>query len=93
MFKVISEDVAAFHALLEENAATSIEAEQNCLRFDIVRSDGVDDVLLYELYRDRGAFDAHLASSHYRAFDEATRDYVLEKTVMTGSARERDKRA
>ena len=42
---------------------------------------GQPDVLLYEIYTDRAAFDAHLASPHFLAFDTATRDIVTKKTV------------
>ncbi|MEL6748477.1 MAG: antibiotic biosynthesis monooxygenase [Pseudomonadota bacterium] len=39
--------------------------------------------MLYELYDDRAAFEAHLASAHYAAFDAATKDLIAAKTVTT----------
>jgi len=40
-------------------------------------------VFLYEIYRDRGAFDAHLASAHFQSFDAATRPMVASKQVAS----------
>jgi (4S)-4-hydroxy-5-phosphonooxypentane-2,3-dione isomerase len=40
-----------------------------------------DTVFLWEIYDDRAAFDAHLASRHFRDFDRATADMVRTKTV------------
>lgn len=78
---------ADFLPLMRENARASVADEPGCLRFDVclpVGGEGGGDgseVFLYELYADRAAFDAHLASPHYRAFDAATRDMVAEKRV------------
>jgi (4S)-4-hydroxy-5-phosphonooxypentane-2,3-dione isomerase len=72
-----------FLKLVRMNAATSLEAEAGCLRFDVLAplETGGPDVLLYEVYADRAAFDAHLASPHFLAFDRATREMVTAKTV------------
>jgi quinol monooxygenase YgiN len=71
----------AFMPLLRDNARASVAREPGCLRFDLCIPEGGDghEVFLYELYRDRADFDAHLASDHYRAFDEATRAMVASK--------------
>jgi quinol monooxygenase YgiN len=41
----------------------------------------VNAVFLYERYADRAAFDAHLASTHFRAFDAAVRGMVAAKSM------------
>ena len=41
-------------------------------------------VFLYEIYDDRAAFDAHLASPHFRAFDAEVGPWVQDKQVETG---------
>ena len=38
-------------------------------------------IFLYELYDDRAAFEAHLASPHFKSFDAATSDMLVAKTV------------
>ena len=43
---------------------------------------GPTHVFLYEIYRDRAAFDLHLASDHFRQFDQRSRDLVVSKTVV-----------
>jgi len=69
---------------LRANAATSRAQEPGCHRFDICHNPAPDsEVLLYELYDDRAAFEAHLASAHYAAFDAATKDLIAAKTVTT----------
>jgi (4S)-4-hydroxy-5-phosphonooxypentane-2,3-dione isomerase len=72
-----------FVRLVTSNAQASLRDEPGCLRFDVLLpvSTGECDVLLYEIYRDRAAFDAHLASAHFLSFDAATRDAVRRKTV------------
>jgi quinol monooxygenase YgiN len=72
-----------FLLLVRKNAAASLQAEAGCLRFDVLSpiAAGEPDVFLYEVYADRSAFDAHLASSHFQSFDAGTRDMVNEKTI------------
>jgi quinol monooxygenase YgiN len=35
------------------------------------------------VYSDQGAFDAHLASSHFIDFDVTVRDWIIGKRVVT----------
>ena len=74
----------AFRTAMVANARTSRDLEPGCRQFDVcVSPDDPATIFLYELYADRAAFDAHLASEHFRAFDAAVRDWVLRKTVRT----------
>ncbi|MEJ6405011.1 putative quinol monooxygenase [Yoonia sp. 2307UL14-13] len=74
----------SFMPLMTSNAKASLEVEPGCHRFDVATdSADPDAVFLYELYDDKGAFDAHLETDHYQAFDAATADMVAEKTVVT----------
>ena len=79
-----------FLGLVTANAAASIRSEPGCRRFDVLvpadppgLEDGTPDVLLYEVYASRAAFEAHLASAHFSSFDAATRAMVRRKTVAT----------
>ncbi len=70
-----------FLPLVRANAAASF-AEPGCLRFDVlVPEDGRDAVFLHEIYTDAAAFDLHLATPHFAAFDAATRAMVAAKDV------------
>lgn len=75
-----------FLPLMQENAAASLEHEQGCHQFDVVRVDGDPDlVVLYETYDDADAFAAHLKTDHFLSFDSAVADLVADKTVRTGT--------
>ena len=82
-FELADGAFASFHRLVTENAAQSVATESGCLRFDVLTPEegGGGDVVLYEIYVDRAAFDVHLATAHFKAFDDATRDLVRRKTV------------
>lgn len=81
-FTIPEEHLAAFMPLMLENARVSRETEAGCRRFDVC-SDPVqpERVFLYELYDDRAAFDAHLATAHFKDFDGAVKTMVAGKAV------------
>lgn len=81
-FRIASGRMPAFLPLMLENAQASRRDEPGCERFDVLeRHDDRDTILLYEIYTDRAAFDAHCASPHFKRFDAATKDMVAEKEV------------
>lgn len=71
--------LSAFLPMVLENARTSVAEEPGCRRFDVCLPESGDEVLLYEVYDDAAAFDAHLATPHFLSFDAATRDMVAAK--------------
>ena len=79
LFRIHPDKIEAFLPLMTGNARLSREVEPGCQMFDICR-DG-DELFLYEIYDDRAAFEAHLASDHFRAFDAAVGDMVADKQV------------
>ncbi len=71
-----------FRRLVDSNARISVRTEQGCRRFDVVEPKGEPDrVLLYEIYSDKAAFDAHLRTEHFRVFAGASESLILQKTV------------
>ncbi|SEG68552.1 putative quinol monooxygenase [Bosea lathyri] len=81
-FRVFDGQMAIFLPLMIENAEASRRDEPGCERFDVLRPDDQPDcILLYEIYRDRAAFDEHCASAHFQRFDSATKALVAEKQV------------
>lgn len=77
---------AAFRQLVDANAAVSVRDEPGCRRFDVLEPQVPDSgeggrVVLYEIYDDRAAFDAHLKTAHFAAFDTASAPYVADKQV------------
>ena len=81
-FKLKPGTRSAFRKLIDVNAATSVVEEPGCQRFDVLEPEGAADrIVLYEIYDSRADLDAHIATAHYKAFDEASAHLILEKTV------------
>ena len=73
---------AAFRRLIDENAQDSATREDGCRRFDVLEPKGeADRIVLYEIYADRAAFDAHVRSAHYARFDAASAGLVAGKSI------------
>jgi autoinducer 2-degrading protein len=83
-FKLHPGEGARFLRRVVLNAETSRTVEPGCRRFDVCAdADDPDAAFLYELYDSQAAFDAHLASEHFKAFDRETAELVADKTVRT----------
>jgi quinol monooxygenase YgiN len=81
-FVVNPETWDAFLPLMVDNARQSRTTEPGCRQFDVCTDPQVSaTVFLYELYDDRAAFDAHLATPHYLAFAAATREMITGRTI------------
>ena len=78
-FDIHAEHLEAFVPAMLDNARTSRADEPGCLQFDVCQ-DGTR-IFLYELYTDRAAFDVHLGSAHFRAFDAQVAPMVRSKDV------------
>ncbi|WP_282129559.1 putative quinol monooxygenase [Roseobacter litoralis] len=73
-----------FMPLMYENARASLENEVGCLQFDVATDSArPDEVFLYEIYSDAAAFDAHLRTAHFQAFDTAIGDMIAAKDIKT----------
>ena len=78
--------MAAFRELVKRNAEDSCAQEPGCRRFDVLVPEGREDqVLLYEIYDDRAAFDAHLKTPHFSLFNRESEPHVLAKQVAAYS--------
>ena len=65
------------------NAEASVRDEPGCLRFDVCSVEGDDSrFLLYELYADAEAFEAHKAAPHFAQW-RTIAEQVLETQVNT----------
>ena len=61
--------------------------------FEVCEAKEGSEIFLYELYDDKAAFDAHLATEHFRSFDKMVSSWVVDKRVTTYAkigAQERD---
>lgn len=83
-FEVEPAAAAGFLARVRQQAADSLTAEPGCHRFDVcVDPEAPERVFLYELYDDADAFQAHLATAHFLAFDREVGPAVRDKRVET----------
>ena len=81
-FEIMPRHLDDFLVAMRKNAEQPHALEAGCQQFDVCADpDAPHHIFLYEIYDDRAAFDAHLASPHFRHFDQATRDMVASKTV------------
>lgn len=72
-----------FMPLMLENARISLEQEPGCDRFDVLNRAGrPNEIVLYEIYRDRAAFDTHLKSGHFLEFSAATAAFIKDKRII-----------
>lgn len=80
---VLTDQVDAFLAVTEENAAASRD-EPGVLRFDVL-TDRADPghVLLVEIYRDDAAAAAHKETAHYLRWREAVADMMARPRQAT----------
>lgn len=83
-FEISAPHLASFMAHMLANARESVRVEPGCRQFDVCRDPGAPNrIFLYEAYDDRAAFDAHLASPHFKAFDSQVAGWILSKRVAT----------
>lgn len=82
-FEVKPDEVDRFHALIEENARASVANEPGCIQFDVTRAENdASRILLYEVYKDRAAFEAHGKMPHFAAFFTAARPMILNQRAQ-----------
>ncbi|NJK53229.1 MAG: antibiotic biosynthesis monooxygenase [Leptolyngbyaceae cyanobacterium SU_3_3] len=71
----------AFGLAVQRNARRSLDEEPGCRVFDVCVDDSGQRFLLYELYDDEPAFQAHLAAPHFKVFDAEVGPWVAAKSV------------
>lgn len=83
-FEVKSGEEGAFEHLVSQQASNSLRSEPDCTQFDICKDPKApENFFLYERYTSEQAFQHHLQSDHFVAFDEASKDMIAEKRVQT----------
>lgn len=79
-----------FLPLLKTNASSALRDEPGCQQFDVLSDpDRPHELFLYEKYDDLAAFEAHLASDHYKTFDSSITRMVRSRKVRTYSVEHR----
>ena len=71
-----------FHSCVLENAEKSVNLEAGCHRFDVLIPDGEQSrIVLYEIYEDAAAFEAHQRTLHFQQFDADTQGLVRQRSL------------
>ena len=83
-FTVRAEFIEPFLKRVMRQAQDSLKLEVDCHVFDVcICSEKKSHVLLYEVYTGKAAFDVHLASAHFRDFNNAVQEWVSDKQLST----------
>ena len=81
-FVINEKDIEKFKVRMLQQARDSLELEKDCHQFDVCHDpNNKNIVFLYEIYTDKNAFDIHLNSKHYLAFNDEVTSWVKEKIV------------
>ena len=81
-FHIRPGEMPNFRRLIDANARASVAEEPGCRRFDVcLDRKNADRILLYEIYDDRAAFDAHMKTRHFLEFNAASAPLVVDKNV------------
>jgi len=76
---VVPGQIDAYLAALKENGAASV-TEPGCREFDIaVSQKDPNHVLIYEVYNDAAAAQAHRETDHFKKYAAATKDMVAKR--------------
>lgn len=82
-FEIKPGQMAAFMPIIQENARASRETEPGCRRFDICVSQAHPNrIMLYEVYDDAAAFEAHKQTAHYADFGAQGGPMIADKDVQ-----------
>lgn len=81
-FDINTDKLDEFRAQMIANATASREKEPGCRQFDVCADPAKPErIFLYEIYADRAAFDAHVASEHFKTFDRIVAPWIAAKVV------------
>ncbi len=81
-FEVRPDAVDRFLELAKADASQSVAKEPGCHQFDVtVAEEQANVVILYEIYDDAAAFDAHLQMPHLETFRRGIEPLVLSRKV------------
>ena len=72
----------AFRPLILNNAEAAVRDEPACQQFQVLcAEDAPETFIFYEVYDDAAALDSHRAQPHFKAYVEATKEMIAERTV------------
>ena len=83
-FDIKPERVSSFSKAVLQIARLSLDDEPGCKTFDVsIDPTDAGSFLIYEIYEDEAAFNAHLTSAHFKQFSAQVADWILHKRVLS----------
>jgi len=81
-FEVKPDQLEQFLELARTDASQSVAKEPGCRQFDVTLDrEQPNRVVLYEVYEDAAAFDAHLETPHLAAFRAGIENLIVSRHV------------
>ena len=80
-FEVKPDGLERFLELAKADASQSVAKEPGCHQFDVAVDRAANRVVLYEVYDDEAAFDAHLQTPHLETFRAGIEPLVVSRNV------------
>ena len=82
-FTLHEDAVQKFMPQMLANAKASLDREPGCERFDVLHVAGKPhEIVLYEIYRNKAAFEEHLKTRHFLEFNAATAPLIKDKKIV-----------
>lgn len=73
----------SYTAAVKEEIETSIRVEPGVLAiYAVAERDSPFKLRFFEMYADEAAYNAHIASAHFRKYADATKDMITSKTLI-----------
>lgn len=72
---------STFRKHILNSAANSLENEPGCVTYEASFADDGAACFVYEVYKDRSAFEAHLETDHFHEFARNTEGMIGDKRV------------
>lgn len=80
-FEVKPEELERFLELATVDASQSVAREPGCKQFDVTVDQAASRVVLYEVYDDAAAFEAHLQTPHLKTFRDGIEPLIVSRNV------------
>ena len=80
-FLIKQDHVSSFVEAMKKQAYNSLYNEDGCLQFDVCQDpDDKRRIFLYEVYKDKDAFDVHLKTDHFHEFNKTVSPWTASKS-------------
>jgi quinol monooxygenase YgiN len=81
--KIKPEQLERYKAAVREEIETSVRIERGVLAiYCVAEKDDPTSLRFFEIYADEAAYQAHIASPHFRKYFETTKDMIVSKKLI-----------